>query len=218
MISVQVDHSADFGDARDQGLRPTCLAFAASDGHSHWRPAPVALLSPEFLFFEAAKRWRPRNHFDGVGIDAVAAALMEKGQPLEVHYPYNAKLNQKATLPSPPDPFPHDLYRGTCIHESFSEVKAARLLNEGTSILLALRITASFLTITPGQEVLKENSDQDAIVGIHAVVGVGYGKKESGESFLRIRNSWGKGWAMNGYLWLPTTYAAKHALWMARFE
>lgn len=44
-----------FGPARDQGARPTCLAFAASDLHAGVREAWTPL-SCEFLFYHAQRR------------------------------------------------------------------------------------------------------------------------------------------------------------------
>ena len=48
-VEVDVDLRGEFGPVRDQGSRPTCLAFAASDSHAGvragWRP-----LSCEFAF------------------------------------------------------------------------------------------------------------------------------------------------------------------------
>ena len=55
MVTAMVDLRAQFGAVRDQGDRPTCLAFAASDAHAacrpHWEP-----LSSEYAFFHAQKR------------------------------------------------------------------------------------------------------------------------------------------------------------------
>jgi hypothetical protein len=55
VITVSVDLRPLFGPARNQGPRPTCLAFAASDAHaalrSGWAP-----LSCEYAFYHAQRR------------------------------------------------------------------------------------------------------------------------------------------------------------------
>ena len=55
MIKSLVDLRGDFGPARDQDPRPTCMAFAASDAHAAardgWEP-----LSTEWAYYHALKR------------------------------------------------------------------------------------------------------------------------------------------------------------------
>ena len=54
-VAVKCDLGFLFGTARDQGDRPTCLAFAASDAHAAlragWEP-----LSCEYAFYQAQRR------------------------------------------------------------------------------------------------------------------------------------------------------------------
>lgn len=54
-IIVLVDLRASFGPARNQGARPTCLAFAASDTHAAVREGWVPL-SCEYAFYQAQRR------------------------------------------------------------------------------------------------------------------------------------------------------------------
>lgn len=220
MVSPVVDHSGQFGQARDQGRRPTCIVFAISDGHAFFRKSPDELLSPEYLFYKAAERQRPDHHYDGVKTVAVEQALSEDGQPLEDHYPYLTHLSAKADLPVPDEPFPHPRHRAKWIYQSFSPDLVAQLVSAGESILLILKITDAFRRVKTGQAVLRLEEldlDNDPVAGIHAVVGVGYGLDKSGESYVRIRNSWGHRWAADGYVWLPMKYLAKHLAWMAKF-
>jgi hypothetical protein len=49
LITVQKDLRSELGAARNQGPRPTCLAFAASDAHAALRPG-WSPLSCEFAF------------------------------------------------------------------------------------------------------------------------------------------------------------------------
>jgi hypothetical protein len=90
MIEVEVDHSDRLGPSRNQGKRPTCLAFAASDlnafGHS------TEHLSVEYLCHFAAKSaegWQPG---DGFTTEQVFSALARSGQPSEKIYPYQADM------------------------------------------------------------------------------------------------------------------------------
>ena len=84
-IVVSVDLRPSFGPVRNQGPRPTCMAFAASDVHaglrSGWTP-----LSCEFAFYHAQRRvGRPPNK--GALLSAMLDTLREDGQPAEMGCP-----------------------------------------------------------------------------------------------------------------------------------
>jgi C1A family cysteine protease len=49
----------------------------------------------------------------------------------------------------------------------------------------------------------------EEVVGGHAVMAVGYDDSKS--SFL-VRNSWGTGWGLNGYFWMPYAYLTEGGL------
>ena len=54
-VTIDCDLRSMFGPVRHQGIRPTCMAFAASDAHAAVRPDWVPL-SCEFAYFHALKR------------------------------------------------------------------------------------------------------------------------------------------------------------------
>ena len=85
-IVVRHDHRDRFGPARDQGARPTCLAFAMSDAHAAaiepWIP-----LCCEYLFFHAKRRGNTSPH-SGATIPTIREALEMDGQPVETDWPY----------------------------------------------------------------------------------------------------------------------------------
>src|SRR5207247_2225453 len=89
-VVVDVDLRNKLGEARNQGERPTCLAFAASAAHEVSRDRSD-YLSTEFLFFTAVKEThRDRNR--GLTTTAVSKALRDNGQPLETAWPYQANI------------------------------------------------------------------------------------------------------------------------------
>ena len=91
MVTIKKDMRAIFLDARDQGPRPTCLAFALSDAHTAER-TPRRSLSVDYLYYLALRRM-PANHGDnGVGLNEAADALRVDGQPLETSWPYSYAL------------------------------------------------------------------------------------------------------------------------------
>jgi len=76
-----------FGTARNQGTRPTCIAFAFSDGHAAARCSREPL-SVEHLYFNAVQRTPERNPDAGVNMPTCSAALALDGQCAEVGWPY----------------------------------------------------------------------------------------------------------------------------------
>lgn len=84
-VNILVDLRSLFGPIRDQGARPTCLAFAASDTHAALR-AGWDPLSCEFAFYHAQKR-TGRPPTKGAFLEDMLAALREEGQPVETGWP-----------------------------------------------------------------------------------------------------------------------------------
>src|SRR5689334_8919277 len=85
-VVVFLDLRPSFGPVRNQGQRPTCMAFAASDAHAGLRPGWTPL-SCEFAFYHAQRRaGRPPSK--GALLSAMLEALREDGQPEESGWPY----------------------------------------------------------------------------------------------------------------------------------
>lgn len=99
-ISVSVDLRSMFGPVRNQGSRPTCLAFAASDAHAALRPG-WAPLSCEFAFYHAQRR-AGRSHGQGALLSATLETLREDGQPEEAGWPYLPKVPANVAEWAPP--------------------------------------------------------------------------------------------------------------------
>lgn len=80
-ITVVNDLRGRFGPARDQGARPTCLAFAMSDAHAATRNGWTAL-SCEYLFFHAKQHDKTAPD-KGARMNSVRHAVEHLGQPVE---------------------------------------------------------------------------------------------------------------------------------------
>src|SRR5947207_1154610 len=98
-ITVDVDMRSSLGPSRDQGRRPTCLAFAATAAHEASRPS-AEYLSVEHLYYFGLQRSH-RNPNRGLNKIAVTTALREDGQPLEPAWPYSADTPDQATWRAP---------------------------------------------------------------------------------------------------------------------
>lgn len=203
-IRVSVDLRHHFGLARDQGTRPTCLAFAASDTHASlregWEP-----LSCEYIFFKAQDR-AGKPPTVGASLATTLAALRFDGQPAEVGWPYLVQLPTDPSTWLPPGPV-GPLYRrhGMRVECDLGTVLAK--LNEGVPIILMSYLSASFYRPT-SEAVVEPADDEVPDPNIrHAVIAVGHGAW-NGKRVILIRNSWGVNWGVEGYAWLTETFLA----------
>lgn len=211
MINVNVDLRDQLGPPRNQGSRPTCMAFAASDGHACARKMRDHF-SAEYAHFNATRRRTPPRPDLGVPFPLMIAAIGEDGQPLEHAWPY------LATLPFPIVNYQPPADVGPCFRHKFAETTASPegvldSLNEGQPALLGLRITRQFHFPPPDHIIRLTHPDPQT--ANHAVLAVGYGKIDTSTVFL-VRNSWGERWANLGHIWLTDDYMRAHLSVLAR--
>lgn len=198
---IDVDLRGLFGLVRDQGARPTCLAFAASDSHAGLR-AGWDPLSCEFAFYHAQRR-AGRSVAQGAVLSAMLDALRIDGQPDEAGWPY---LDQAPADPAawvPP----------TEVGERFARVGVAgggdldgvRLnLAVGRPMVVLTMLSRSFFMPVEGvvdaaPDELPEPSQR------HALIAVGAGRV-LGMPAVLVRNSWGPAWGVDGHAWLTDRF------------
>lgn len=218
MINIEIDLSDAFHGVRDQGSRPTCIAFAASDAHAHFYGADkLEYFSPEYAFFFAAQRQLPVMHFAGVRTDALFTAIALDGQPHEQHFPYQSGLLASAMLIAPEDPFPYSTYKCRATYRVGTAHDVISYLQQKVTPILAVNITRAFQGTT-GKNSVVEDDPNDMNVGLHALVAVGFGQRMNGLEYVKVRNSWGNGWGDQGYAWLSADYLNRRMNWLATFN
>lgn len=202
MIKIIVDLRSNFGPARDQNPRPTCLAFAASDTHAAVRPGWVPL-SAEWAYYHAVKRdgGQPDH---GSTLASMLAVIKSDGQPIEPEWPYIQSAPIDIAAWRPPAK-PSALF--------FRDHSACRAelqpildqLDAGVPVLITITLSNAFF-MPDASNVVDRNEAIDPKLR-HAVVAVGYGER-AGAKLILIRNSWGEGWGLKGYAWLAADYLA----------
>lgn len=204
VIVVQQDLRAEFGAARDQGARPTCLAFAASDSHAGvragWDP-----LSCEFAFFHAQRRaMRPPS--SGAVLQHMLDALQLNGQPVEAGWPYLSDTPTFAAAWTPPSA-PGTLFGRTGAEGLSTFAEVVQHLDAGRPVMLLLALTPSFFRPDAQGVVTPAAGEKPDLSLRHAVIGVGHGLVDNAPAIL-IRNSWGSEWGDQGYGWLPASFVS----------
>jgi hypothetical protein len=203
-IVVLKDLRPLFGEARNQGRRPTCLAFAASDAHAALRPGWTPL-SCEFAFYQAQRRaGRPPG--SGALLSAMLEALRKDGQPEESGWPYLATTPIDAASWRPPDNVGPLFGRGGETRAPSLDRIIQELDDDRPSILL-LMLSRAFYAPFPEAIIHPGAGEGPDPARRHAVVAVAHGTVE-GERAVLVRDSWGLKWGDAGFGWLTETYLA----------
>lgn len=144
-ITITKDLRGQFGPARDQDPRPTCIAFAVSDLHAALIP-PWEPLSCEYLYYHAVQR-SGAHPDDGVSVKAIGAALLHDGQTKESHWPYLRQLPPDlASWVPPPNPTPLFKRKHKLIPGTFKD--AMDLVQADTPTIMVMSISDAFLLRT----------------------------------------------------------------------
>jgi hypothetical protein len=201
-ISPTVDLRSQFGPVRDQGARPTCLAFATSDTHAALRDG-WHVLSAEYLFHRAQQRTKRTPH-QGATVPGMLGALRDEGQPAEAGWPYLKAVPSDVSQWQPPSTA-KPLYRragksgGDKVAEIVSELDAGR------PVITLMRLSRSFYRPASGGIVDEAANDPPDLNRRHAVIAVGHGTLH-GKRVVLIRNSWGSAWGDQGHAWITETF------------
>jgi papain like protease len=205
-VNITRDLRGEFDGVRDQGTRPTCLAFAVSDAHATLLPA-FRFLSVDYLYYHAVRRMPDQAPHKGITSDTAVEALVNDGQPLETDWPY--QLKPPLTLSALAPPAGCHVFRGALsfVERSFDEIR--KVLDNGIPVVLCFRISESFYL--PNIEGIIEVKNPDPETGRHAVIAVGHGTTDK-ESCVLVRNSWGATWGIGGHAFLERSYLEKRLI------
>lgn len=204
-MRIKLDLRPALGPARDQGPRPTCLAFAVSSAHEVSQQF-TDFLSVEHLFYHGVQR----SHKDpdrGLSPNSVSEALQKDGQPKETVWPYQTAITRAGWNP-PLSIFP--LYN-RIIKFSATSISDVKTFLEQAKLPLVLLLDLSTSFYQPDAAARVLNVPHDVNTARHAVLAVGLGEDEAG-SYTLIRNSWGCDWGDKGHAWLHDDYVHSRLL------
>ena len=194
------DIRPQLGQARNQGSRPTCIAFAFSDGHAATRGV-LEPLSTEHLFYHAVQRTPGRNPSGGVNMPNCIAALSRDGQCPEAGWPYLDAAPDLERWTPPATAKPSFKRRSELSSNSIAAITAE--LDSERPVVVALLLGERFYAPDPDGAIVFGPGDDDT--DYHAVLAVGYGRDET-QRYLLVRNSWGSEWGLDGHAWVAAPY------------
>ncbi len=201
-ITIEIDLSNETGPVRNQGQRPTCIAFATSDLHAAARTATFVPLSVEYLYYHACRRSAQFAPQKGVTIANALLAVRQDGQPEEIAWPYLTALPKDLTKYTVPPGITSIFTRATQdLPATYDAVESQ--LRAACPTMIIFKSSAAFHYAKPDEPIVPINTDSDT--ARHAVLAVGAGKSSGGRC-LKVKNSWGTGWADAGYGWLSEDY------------
>ena len=201
-VTIECDLRPLFGPARDQGTRPTCMAFSASDTHAAVRPDWVPL-SCEYAYFHALQR-DGGHPDDGATPAGILAAIKEDGQPTETQWSYLPHVPGDLAQWKPPANV-GPLYRRGSAYDSATIAAIRGLLDAGVPVIVTMCLSDAFYR--PDADGIVDAREAPDPGRRHAVIAAGYGTQGS-QRLLLIRNSWGVHWGIEGYAWLSEDYLA----------
>jgi hypothetical protein len=200
-----VDHRPHQTPVRNQGDRPTCVAFAVSAAHE-WVANDTVVRSPEDAMWAAHQVGSVPGR-EETTVSWALAGLTQHGHSHETAWPYGAPrwiAGRPAAALEPTNrrslPPWHDL--GAL--PSFDAV--VRELESGRPIVLTLRVVPSAWRDAGG---LIDANAGAKTPGNHGVLAVG--ALEDPERVV-IKNSWGANWGDKGYGYVTRRYHEHYAL------
>ncbi len=200
-----VDLRGQLASVRDQGERPTCLAFAVTSAHELARSSRVDEpddLSEEALYWGCKTvdgQWQP-----GTSFLSAATALAKWGQPTEDVWPYDQDRDDSMAYAPPSGVEPGDgWFRGELTSVELDLDVLRRFLAEGRVVVIGILLTSGFFDPDDGE--IPEPEVDESLWGGHAVVVAGFADPGDSDQLI-IQNSWGSDWGDGGYAFLPYSY------------
>jgi C1A family cysteine protease len=199
-LPSSVDYRNCLKPCRNQGQRPTCVAFATSAAVEYqWykNTQDNSYISPEFIYESRD------NTDDGMSIYNALTIIKTNGNVTESKFPYLSK--DARSIPSSITTLAEQ-YKIDSFYQisNLNELKQS-LVTDGVCIVLFPVYSAASTTFW------LKNETTDTEITYHGISIVGYDDKQ--QQFI-VRNSWGTDWGQDGYTFWPyTQFSSALELW-----
>jgi C1A family cysteine protease len=157
-----------------------------------------------FQYYNTRKLFGDLTTDDGGSIQDAILALAQTGLCEETLWPYD----ESKVFVAPPQKCYDEAKKCTALNharvaQSATGLKSA--LHNGYPVAFGFQVYSSFESAQVEQTgVMPLPVSGETVVGGHAVAFVGYDDKKQ---MFKVRNSWGTGWGLSGYFWMPYSFA-----------
>lgn len=205
-LPVSTDLRSKCPPVYDQGDLGSCTANALGGAFQFGQKKQKKkdfIPSRLFIYYNERVIINTVNSDSGAQIRDGIKTLNKQGVCPETTWPYDiSKFTQKPPAPAYKEALKNKITSYQRLTNSLNILKGC--LGEGYPFVYGFTVYESFMT----QEVANTGimpipSAAEKVAGGHAVMAVGY--DDAKQAFL-VRNSWGKGWGIKGYFWMPYAY------------
>ncbi|MEW4154043.1 C1 family peptidase [Bacillus thuringiensis] len=209
-LPATMDLRSQLSPVVDQGQLGSCTANAIVSGLAEYmmlkQKRSLIRLSRLFLYWEERYLEGTVNEDNGAYIRDGMKVLQQIGTCPEVEYPYN--IAHFRDTPTPRQVTDAAAYRMISQYYRVNNVLTLKTaIAEGLPVVVGFLVYESFESEDVAQTgiVPIPNTNQESLLGGHAVLAVGYIQIE-GENYIIIRNSWGTDWGDEGYCYMPESF------------
>jgi len=191
-IDKPIDLRPKLQDVRNQGTTSMCAAFSAATIKEYQESKDMSLsehFSPEWVYHH-----RENQESDGMYVRDVMRIMQKRGVPREVSWKFGEDKTTNKTLwkSLENESANHTIERYARCNTIEDTKKALHLCGPCIISVPVYRDAQQY-----SDQIWKKYSGNDKMIGGHAMVIVGYTNK----NFI-IRNSWGRNWGKNGYVYM----------------
>ncbi|MBD8591212.1 C1 family peptidase [Peribacillus simplex] len=207
-----IDFRPVMSTVRNQGQRPTCVAFAVTSAHEVYRRTNIHDFSEEFLFRVCKIRDKDFDDKSGTFVHLALINLERLGQSDEAIMPY-----QHPTSLSLDTHIAGAIFRNARNNRIPKwcpiDVKVEDIenqLSKETSVIAVIAVQETFIEANSTNNFIDLPTYDTYNDSYHAVTIVGFGVDNKNDPYFLIRNSWGTLWGDQGYGFLSYEYFNKY--------
>ncbi|MDE6022360.1 MAG: hypothetical protein K2G13_02545, partial [Muribaculaceae bacterium] len=209
--TLSIDLRNSFAPIRNQGQQGSCASFAVTSVIEALSKG-TARYSPAFLYWISREAQNSTQSDSGASLYSTIKAATEKGVCQEEEMPYDSAVYTLQPSDSAYDEaLKCKVVEAKTVNPKIRDIKSA--LADGFPVIVASKIFDSFSDTNSGfvshpakKELSAGRSDRH---GTHALVVCGFSENEK---VFVVRNSWGTGFGVDGYCYIPYSYAEKYFL------